>query len=55
MHTTHADDHKPTALAVSGGTRNGLGDASNTFVPDHDVCAAGMQECAPGNGGWMRD
>src|SRR5579864_1089637 len=27
-------------------------DAGNTVVPDHDVCAAGMQECAPGNGAY---
>jgi hydroxyethylthiazole kinase len=26
--------------------------AGDTLVPDHDVCAAGMQECAPGNGAY---
>ncbi|MFM0340885.1 hydroxyethylthiazole kinase [Paraburkholderia fungorum] len=27
-------------------------EAGDTVVPDHDVCAAGMQECAPGNGAY---
>jgi hydroxyethylthiazole kinase len=27
-------------------------DAGNTIVPDHDVCAVGMPECAPGNGAY---
>ncbi|TAL98782.1 MAG: M23 family metallopeptidase, partial [Paraburkholderia sp.] len=27
-------------------------ESGNTVVPDHDVCTAGMQECAPGNGAY---
>ncbi len=27
-------------------------ESGDTVVPDHDVCTAGMQECAPGNGAY---
>src|SRR5258707_3870905 len=27
-------------------------DGGNTIVPENDVCAANMQECAPGNGAY---
>src|SRR5260370_9972082 len=27
-------------------------EAGDTVVPDHNVCLAGMQECAPGNGAY---
>jgi hypothetical protein len=40
----------PPFLPARPGHEMDSADAGNTVVPDHDVCAAGMQECAPGNG-----
>ena len=42
----------PPFLPSQAGHEMDSADAGNTLVPDHDVCAAGMQECAPGNGAY---
>ncbi|MFM0078194.1 hydroxyethylthiazole kinase [Paraburkholderia sediminicola] len=42
----------PPFLPSRTGHEMDSADAGNTIVPDHDVCAAGMQECAPGNGAY---
>ncbi|MFM0267802.1 hypothetical protein [Paraburkholderia sediminicola] len=42
----------PPFLPSRPGHEMDSADAGNTIVPDHDVCAAGMQECAPGNGAY---
>ncbi|MFM0730007.1 hypothetical protein PQQ52_05855 [Paraburkholderia sediminicola] len=42
----------PPFLPPQPGHEMDSADAGNTIVPHHDVCAAGMQECAPGNGAY---
>ena len=42
----------PPFLLSRAGHEMDSANAGDTLVPDHDVCAAGMQECAPGNGAY---
>lgn len=42
----------PPFLSPIPGHEMDSAEAGNTVVPDHDLCAAGMQECAPGNGAY---
>ena len=38
--------------ASAGGRETDSAEANNTTAPNPDVCAVGMQECAPGNGAY---
>ena len=42
----------PPFLPSQAGHEMDTANPGDTLVPDHDVCAAGMQECAPGNGAY---
>src|SRR5260370_14247121 len=42
----------PPFLPSQMGHEMDSADPGNTIVPDHNICATGMQECAPGNGAY---
>ncbi len=42
----------PPFLPALAGHEMDSANAGDSVVPDHDICAAGMQECAPGNGAY---
>jgi hydroxyethylthiazole kinase len=44
--------HLLPSQALSVGRETDFADANTTAGPDRDVCAVGMQECAPGNGAY---